>query len=42
MKRLISKLDYLLSLCDGLAERLEEADSKREKLFQAVINQVQE
>jgi type I restriction enzyme S subunit len=41
-KRIVSKVDHLLSLCDGLAERLQEADSKREKLFQAVVNQVLE
>jgi type I restriction enzyme M protein len=39
-KRIVAKVEQLLSLCDRLAERLEEADSKREKLFQAVVNQV--
>jgi type I restriction enzyme S subunit len=37
-KRIVSKVDSLLSLCDRLAEELQEADSKRDKLFQAVVN----
>ena len=39
-KRIAAKVEQLLSLCDRLAERLQEADSKRDKLFQAVVNQV--
>jgi type I restriction enzyme S subunit len=41
-KRIVAKVEQLLSLCDRLAERLQEADSKRDKLFQAVVNQVLE
>jgi type I restriction enzyme S subunit len=40
--RIVSKVDRLLSLCDRLTESLQNANSKREKLFQAVVNQVQE
>jgi type I restriction enzyme S subunit len=41
-KRIVSKVDRFLVLCDRLADSLQEADSKKEKLFQAVVNQVQE
>jgi type I restriction enzyme, S subunit len=40
-KRIVSKVDQLMALCDTLEESLKKSESKSEKLFNAVVNQLQ-
>ncbi len=40
-KRIVAKVDQLMTLCDTLEESLKKTESKSEKLFNAVVNQLQ-